>query len=137
MRVLFAIVPLPFTLSLLLFPELGDFSLVPLLGVFGFGALVGTLTHVYWLRVLLQERRFYKRFYEEEALKPHRFDPEMHKKHTAILLPFYIYGALMFVVVLFVLGLSGLDFAYVLPIGLGALEGVPISYLLMEKTAFS
>ena len=41
-RVFLAILPLPFALSLTLFPELGDFKLVPLLFVFVFGAIVGT-----------------------------------------------------------------------------------------------
>lgn len=136
-RILLALIPLPFALSLLAFPELGDFSLVPLLGVFAFGVLVGTITHIYWLRVLLRERRFYKKFYEESALKPHKVDVEMHKKHTRILLPFYIFSVLVFIIILFVLGLSNLDFSYILPLGFGALEGVPISYYLLERGVFS
>ena len=132
-----AILPLPFALSLSMFPELGELQIMPLLWVFFFGAIVGTITHIYWLRVLLKEREFYLRFYNESALKPGRFDKEMNKKHTKILLPFYIFGVLIFLIVLFVFGIFGLDFVYALPFVLGAMEGVPLSYYRIGGSVFS
>lgn len=134
---LLAVIPLPAALSLSLFPETGSLSIIPIILVFAFGLLIGTITHIYWLRVLLRERVFYKRFYEESATKPHKNDKELHKKHTRILLPFYIFGFLMFIIILFVFGIFQLDFEYALPLMLGALEGIPISYCLMERGVFS
>lgn len=136
-RIILAIIPLPFALLLTLSPEFGDLSILPTILVFGFGALIGTISHIYWLRTLLKERKFYKKFYENEAMKPLKLDKEMHKKHMKILLPFYIFGFLMFIIILFVFGIVGLDFAYLMPFALGALEGVPISYMLMERGVFS
>ncbi len=133
LRRVLAVLPLPFALSLTLFPELGDFQVIPLLWVFAFGLLVGMVTHVYWLRTLLREREFYLRFYEESALKPHKLSGELGRRHTRMLLPFYAFSALMFVIVLFVFGIFGLEFFYALPFVLGAMEGVPASYFLMEE----
>ncbi len=120
-------------LSLTLSTEMGEFTILGVLLVFAFGALVGTLTHTYWLRTLLHERAFYRKFYEENALKPQKLNIDINKRHTRILLPFYAFNILMFFIILFVLGLMGLDFHYLLPFAFGALQGVPISYLLMEK----
>lgn len=136
-RIILAAIPLPFALLLTLSPEFGDLTILPTVLVFAFGMVVGTITHIYWIRTLLKERAFYKKFYEEEAMKPQKMDKEMHKKHTKLLLPFYIMGFLMFIIVLFVFGTVGLDFAYLMPLALGAMEGVPISFCLMKRGVFS
>lgn len=133
MRLLLSILPLPFALSLSLFPELGDLQLLPIVLVFAFGAVVGTITHMYWLLVLTKETKFYKKFYDESVLKPHKNSIELQKKHTKILLPFYVFGALIFVILVFVFGIFDLSFAYSLPFILGAMQGVPISYHLMLR----
>ena len=137
MRLLLAIVPLPFALSLTLFSSVGDLSLFPLVLVFALGLLIGTITHIYWIRVLLKEREFYRKFYDTHALKPMSNNKEIHKKHTRLLLPFYVMGILMFMIILFVFGYFGLSFQYALPLILGAMEGIPISYYLMVKGIFS
>ncbi len=137
LRMLLAILPLPFALSLSLFPELGELQIIPILLVFAFGMAVGTMAHVYWLRTLLKERAFYLRFYSESALKPHKMDKELGTRHTRILLPFYALSIMLFLIVLFVFGIFSLDFTYALPFVLGAMEGVPLSYYLMEKGIFS
>ncbi len=133
MRILLAIIPLPFALSLILLPDLGSFSLIPLLWVFVFGAVVGTFTHVYWLRTLLKERVFYKKFYKETVMKPLNNDPTLYRKHTRIVLPFYLMGILVFILVVFAFGIFEIDPVYLLPLMLGAMEGIPISYYLMER----
>ena len=125
--------PLPLAISLALTPELGDFTIPGILAVFLFGAIVGTVTHAYWLRTLFHEQAFYREFYEVNAFKPQRLNLDINKRHTRILLPFYAFNILIFFVILFVLGLLGLDFSYLLPFAFGALQGVPISYVLMEK----
>jgi len=137
LRTLLTILPLPFALSLSLFPELGDLQIIPILWTFLFGLLVGTTAHTYWLRTLLKERTFYLKFYNESALKPRSMNRELNKKHTRILLPFYAFSILLFIIVLFVFGIFGLDFTYALPFLLGAMEGVPISYFLMREGIFS
>ena len=97
------------------------------------GAVIGTISHAYWIKALLGEREFYLRFYSESVMKPHKNDRELHKKHTRILAPFYIMSLFMFIIVLFVFGILGLDFHYSLPLVLGALQGVPLSYALIER----
>jgi hypothetical protein len=131
-RVLLAIVPLPFALSLAL-PELGGLLVENILIAFSLGLLIGTFTHIYWIRALLKEREFYLRFYKESALKPHKNDLAMHKKHSRVLFPFYIMGLLMFILVIFAFGILGFDFHYALPLVIGALQGIPISYTLLER----
>ena len=134
---LLAIIPLPIALSLSLFSETGELSILSIILVFGFGLALGTFTHIYWIRVLLKEREFYQRFYAESVAKPHKNDRDMHKKHTRILLPFYLFSALMFIIVIILFAVFGLDFEYFLPLMLGALEGVPLSYYLIESGVFS
>jgi len=119
LRTLLALIPLPLALILSLFPDLGGperLSLVPILLVFGLGIVVGTFTHTYWIRVLLKEQKFYKKFYEQNAVQPNKFDKELNIKHTRILLPFYIFGILIFILVLFVFGIFDLSLAYLLPL---------------------
>ncbi len=137
LRTLLTIFPLPFALSLSLFPELGSLQVIPIIWVFAFGLLVGTVAHKYWLETLLREREFYLKFYNESVLKPHRIDRELSKKHTLIVLPFYIFSILLFIIVVFVFGIFGLDFSYALPFVLGAMEGVPVSYFLMKEGILS
>lgn len=136
-RILLALLPLPFALSLSLFPELGNLQLIPIALVFAFGLLIGTVSHTYWLRTLLAEKKFYKKFYEETALKPNKNDKEMQKKHTKTLLPFYALNIMIFIIVVFVFGIYDLDINYLLPLMLGAMQGVPMSYWLMQKGVFS
>lgn len=133
LRILLSVLPLPFALSLSLFPELGNLQLLPIVLVFAFGAAIGTITHTYWLGVLIREQEFYKRFYAETALKPLKNPMDLQKKHTKILIPFYIFGALMFVILVFIFGVFDLSFAYALPFILGAMQGVPISYHLVLR----
>ncbi len=133
MRLLLSILPLPFALSLSLFPELGNLQVLPIVLVFAFGAIIGTISHMYWLLVLTREKEFYKRFYSETSLKPFKNPRDLQKKHTKILLPFYVFGALMLVILIFVFGIFDLTFAYSLPFILGAMQGVPISYHLMLR----
>jgi hypothetical protein len=134
---LLAIVPLPFALSLSLLPSFGEGSLISIFLVFLFGLLVGTITHIYWIRVLLKEREFYKNFYDTHVAKPHVNEKEVHKKHTRMLMPFYAMSIMMFLIVIFVFGIFDLGFSFALPLILGAMQGIPISYLLMEKGIFS
>jgi hypothetical protein len=136
-RLLLALLPLPFALSLSLFPELGNLQLIPIALVFAFGLLIGTITHAYWLRALLAERAFYKTFYDKTALQPLKNDKEIHKKHTKILLPFYAMSIMVLFIVIFVFGIFDLSIHYLLPIMLGAMQGVPLSYWLMQKGVFS
>jgi len=124
---------LPISLSLVLFPELGVFSVIPVLVVFALGALVGTITHIYWIRTLVREAEFYKKFYDKSVLKPHKNDHGLYKKHTMILLPFYAFAAMMFIIIIFVFGIFGIDVHYLLPLMFGALDGIPISYFLMKR----
>jgi hypothetical protein len=85
---------------------------------------------------LLKEREFYTKFYDENAAKPYKLNKELNKKHTKILLPFYLFSILIFIIILFVFGLLGIESTYLLPLALGALEGVPLSYYLLEKGLF-
>jgi len=120
-------------LSLLFLPDLGSFSLAPLLGVFTFGLLVGTFINIYWIRTLVKERRFYKEFYETHVMKPHKNDAKMLKRHAMIQLPFYAMGIMMLIIVVFVFGIFSLDFNYALPFILGAMQGIPLSYWLLSR----
>jgi len=133
LRILLAIIPLPFALSLSLFPELGELHIIQIVIAFAFGLAIGTITHIYWLNVLGKEADFYKKFYAQNALKPLSNNKEIAKKHTKIMLPFYLFSILMFLIVIFVFGILGLEFSYALPLMLGAMEGVPVSYFLMKR----
>jgi len=133
LRAFFTIIPLPLALSLLLFPDLGSFSLIPILGVFAFGLDVGTVINIYWIQTLVRERAFYKEFYETQVMKPLNNDPKMLKRHAMIQLPFYAMGIMMLIIVVFVFGILNLDFNYALPFILGAMEGVPVSYYLLSR----
>lgn len=133
LRVLLAVLPLPIALSLSLSPEFGDLEITRILFVFAIGLLMGTVTHIYWLRALMRDYDFYGKFYNESAMKPHRNDMKLYKKHTKVLLPFYIFSVLAFIVVLYVLRSLALDFNYLLPLAFGALDGVPLSYYLMRR----
>jgi hypothetical protein len=133
LRILLAIIPLPAALSLMLFPELGEFSLMPLLGVFLFGLAIGTFINIYWLRTSLKEIEFYKKYYNEVVMKPHKNDLALYKKHAAILLPFWIFAILMVIIVFFVFGIFKTDAHNLLPLMLGVVDGMPVSYWLMMK----
>lgn len=137
MRILLAVLPLIITAMLVALSDPRDFSLVTVVPVFLFGLLIGTVAHTYWLLVLLHEHEFYKRFYEQNVLKPTKFDKELNLKHTKISLPFYLFGFLVFIIVVFVFGIFGVNQNYLLPLVLGAFDGVPLSYYLMHKRMFS
>ncbi len=87
--------------------------------------------------MLLREREFYKDFYEKSVLKPHRVEVEMQKRHTKNLIPFYVFGTLVFFLVLFIFGIFQIGFPYLLPLIFGAMEGQPLSYLLIERGIIS
>jgi hypothetical protein len=133
MRAVLSILPLIIALSLVYLPDAGEFLFGSVLTVFVLGIVIGTFTHVYWIRTLLKEKEFYSEFYEKNALKPHKLNKDLNIRHTKIVLPFYLLGFLMFVICVFVLGLLDIGPHYFLPLALGALEGVPISYLLVER----
>ncbi|MBN2518146.1 MAG: hypothetical protein JXB14_04835 [Candidatus Altiarchaeota archaeon] len=104
------------------------------LAFFIIGALVGTLIQVYWIRVLMRDAGFYSEFY---SVGPHRTHQKFKKdtvvRHTRNVLPFYIFLALVFIILWFMIGIFGLDLAYSLPFLLGLPEGLPIGYYLAEK----
>lgn len=132
MRFVFAFMPLPIALLFSL-SGLGGLDILVIIPVFIFGLLVGTFTHTYWLEVLLHEQEFYKRYYDENAYKPHKLDSEINLRHTKNLVPFYVFGILIFPLVLFIFGLFGVGLEYLISFTLGAFDGIPLSYMLFEK----
>lgn len=134
LRLLLAIFLFPFALALSLSPELGNLEIPWITVFFVFGAIVGTMAQLYWIRVLLRNDEFYAKFYEMGPQKTHeKFKREILKPHTKNVLPFYLFGILLFIILVFILGVLGLSHAYALPFVLGALEGVPIGYEIFER----
>jgi hypothetical protein len=129
-------------LAVLLFPLAVFFSLVSdvnldlfwVLLFFAVGALVGIVGQFYWIRVLIHNAHFYADYNQIKPHKPHEklFGGRL-RTHSLNLLPFYIFGFFVFIVLWFVLGTLGLDFAYAIPFALGALEGIPIAYWVTDK----
>jgi hypothetical protein len=115
-------------------PELGNLEIPWIIVFFAFGAVVGTIAQLYWIRVILEHDEFYVKFYEIGPQKTHKkFKGEILMPHTKNVLPFYAFGILLFVILVFILGALDLTYAYALPFVLGALEGVPIGYEIFES----
>jgi len=129
-------------LAVLLFPLAIFFSLVSdvtldlswVLLFFVVGAIIGIIAQFYWIRVLIQNAEFYADYNQIKAHKPHEklFGGRL-RTHSLNLLPFYIFGFSIFIVLWFVLGILELDFAYAIPFALGALEGIPIAYWVTDR----
>jgi len=136
LRALLALLLIPVAFSLSLLPDV-MLEIPFILMFFVFGAIIGTIAQLYWIRVIVKEAVFYAEFY---SVAPHKTHTKFNKKtvsaHTKNVLPFYIFGILVFILLWFILGMFELDFAYSLPFVLGAMEGVPIGYYLADKIMF-
>ena len=136
LRILLAILLIPLAFSLSLLPDV--MLEIPFITMFFiFGAFFGTISQLYWIRVIIREAEFYAHFY---SVAPHKtyekFNRETISTHTKNVLPFYIFGILVFIILWFILGIFNFDLAYSLPFVLGAMEGVPLGYYLANKIMF-
>ena len=126
-----------FAIALSILPELNQ-ELIWVIAFFVLGGIVGIIGQLYWIRVLVKEADFYAKFYE---MGPEHTRKKMDKRvlvpHTKNVLPFYIFGFLMFVIIVFLINLLRLDFSYSLPFVMGALEGLPFGYWIAERHMWS